>query len=123
VTNLERTHVGKLAPGTLSPSPSLAVIDVSFISLRLVLPALVPHLSAGASIVTLIKPQFEVGREHVGKGGIVRDDAARARAVDEVVVGAGSLGLSHGGTIPSPIEGADGNVEFLALFRLPTTKG
>ena len=123
VTNLERTHIGKLPPGTLSPSPSLAVIDVSFISLRLVLPALVPHLAAGASVIALVKPQFEVGREHVGKGGIVRDEAARARSVADVVAAAASVGLVHGGTIPSPIEGADGNVEFLASFRSSSTKG
>jgi 23S rRNA (cytidine1920-2'-O)/16S rRNA (cytidine1409-2'-O)-methyltransferase len=123
VDNRERTHIGKLPAGALSPSPSLAVIDVSFISLRLVLPALVPHLGSGASVVALVKPQFEVGREHVGKGGIVRDDEARARAVADVVAAAAAAGLEHRATIPSPIEGADGNVEFLAWFVSSSTKG
>jgi len=123
VMNLERTHIGKLPPGALAPAPSLAVIDVSFISLRLVLPALVPHLVLGASVVALVKPQFEVGREHVGKGGVVRDASARQRAVDDVVDAAGAVGLVHRATIPSPIEGADGNVEFLAWFQWSTTRG
>jgi 23S rRNA (cytidine1920-2'-O)/16S rRNA (cytidine1409-2'-O)-methyltransferase len=123
VENHERTHIGKLPAGALSPSPSLAVIDVSFISLRLVLPALVPHLGSGASVVALVKPQFEVGREHVGKGGIVRDEGARARAVADVIAAAAAAGLEHRATIPSPIEGADGNVEFLAWFESSSTKG
>jgi 23S rRNA (cytidine1920-2'-O)/16S rRNA (cytidine1409-2'-O)-methyltransferase len=123
VTNLERTHIGRLPVGSLSPLPSMAVIDVSFISLRLVLPALLPHLLPPADIVALVKPQFEVGRGQIGKGGIVRDEGARKRAVDDVVASAQSLGLVHGATIPSPIEGADGNVEFLAWFRSPSATG
>jgi 23S rRNA (cytidine1920-2'-O)/16S rRNA (cytidine1409-2'-O)-methyltransferase len=110
-------------PGTLVPSPTLGVVDVSFISLRLVLPALVAQLARPADIVALIKPQFEVGREHVGKGGIVRDEAARSRAVADVVAAAAAAGLVHRATIPSPIEGADGNVEFLAWFHLPSVEG
>jgi 23S rRNA (cytidine1920-2'-O)/16S rRNA (cytidine1409-2'-O)-methyltransferase len=117
VENLERTHIGKLPPGRLSPAPTVAVVDVSFISLRLVLPALVPHLAGAADVVALVKPQFEVGREHVGKGGIVRDDSERRRAVDAVVAAAAANGLAHRSTLPSPIEGADGNVEFLAWFQ------
>lgn len=116
VVNLERTHIGKLPRGALQPAPAVAVLDVSFISLKQVLPALAPHLAAPAVVIPLIKPQFEVGREHVGKGGIVRDDAARKRAVDDVVAAAVALGWRHRGTIPSSIAGADGNVEFLACF-------
>jgi 23S rRNA (cytidine1920-2'-O)/16S rRNA (cytidine1409-2'-O)-methyltransferase len=67
-------------------------------------------------VIPLIKPQFEVGREHVGKGGIVRDEGARQRAVDDVIAAAGALGWRHRGLIPSPIAGADGNVEYLARF-------
>jgi len=116
VENLERTHIGKLPPGSLTPAPDVAVLDVSFISLKQVLPALAPHLAPKAVVIPLIKPQFEVGREHVGKGGIVRDEGARDRAVLDVIAAAAGLGWRHRGTIPSPIAGADGNVEYLACF-------
>jgi 23S rRNA (cytidine1920-2'-O)/16S rRNA (cytidine1409-2'-O)-methyltransferase len=118
VVNLERTHIGKLPPGSLAPAPDVAVLDVSFISLKQVLPALAPHLAVKAVVIPLIKPQFEVGREHVGKGGIVRDERARERAVDDVIATATTLGWQHRGTIPSPIAGADGNVEYLACFNV-----
>lgn len=117
VKNLERTHIGRLDIGALQPAPTIGVLDVSFISLRQVLPALDRHLAPVCTIVALIKPQFEVGRVHVGKGGIVRDVVARDAAVSDVVAAAISLGWHHEGTMPSPIEGADGNVEFLACFR------
>jgi 23S rRNA (cytidine1920-2'-O)/16S rRNA (cytidine1409-2'-O)-methyltransferase len=123
VQNRERTHIGKLPPASLSPAPTIAVLDVSFISLRLVWPALVAQLAPRADVVALVKPQFEVGREHVGKGGIVRDETARENAVVAVVDAARTAGLEHKGTMPSPIEGADGNVEFLAWFQRATTKG
>jgi 23S rRNA (cytidine1920-2'-O)/16S rRNA (cytidine1409-2'-O)-methyltransferase len=96
----------------------LAVIDVSFISVTKVLPAVVPLLIATASIVTLIKPQFEVGRGEVGSGGIVRDAAKRLRAVEAVNEAAKVLGLNVVGVIESPITGAEGNVEFLAFYRV-----
>jgi len=111
VENLERTHIGKLPPGSLTPAPDVAVLDVSFISLKQVLPALAPHLAPKAVVIPLIKPQFEVGREHVGKGGIVRDEGARDRAVLDVIAAAAGLGWRPRGTIPSPIAGAVGNVE------------
>ncbi len=117
VTSLEKTHIKTLARGALDPPPRVAVVDVSFISLQQVLPALVGHLAPVADIVALVKPQFEVGRAQVGKGGIVRDGQAREKAVDDVVTAALGLSLIHAGTIASPIEGADGNVEFLAWFR------
>lgn len=98
----------------LVPEPvDLAVIDVSFISLDKVLPSVVRFLKAGAGIIALIKPQFEVGRAQVGKGGIVRDEAARAAAVANVEAFFRSAGLDVRGVIPSPITGQDGNVEFL----------
>jgi 23S rRNA (cytidine1920-2'-O)/16S rRNA (cytidine1409-2'-O)-methyltransferase len=119
VKNLERTHIGRLAPGALEPAPTIAVVDVSFISLTQVLPSLAPHLARPAKIVVLIKPQFEAGRQNVGKGGIVRDEAARQAAVDRVVAAAQSIGMSLvAPPVPSPIQGADGNVEFLAAFAL-----
>jgi 23S rRNA (cytidine1920-2'-O)/16S rRNA (cytidine1409-2'-O)-methyltransferase len=96
---------------------SLATVDVSFISLRLVVPALLPHLTESASLVCLVKPQFEAGRNQVGKGGIVRDEDVRRRAIDDTVHALESLGLDHVGTIPSPIRGQKGNLEELAAFR------
>ena len=96
----------------------LAVIDVSFISVTKVLPAIVPLLIETGSIVTLIKPQFEVGRGEVGSGGIVRDAVKRLRAVEAVNDEAKALGLSVVGVIESPITGAEGNVEFLALYQV-----
>ncbi|HEX6649169.1 MAG TPA: TlyA family RNA methyltransferase [Pyrinomonadaceae bacterium] len=96
----------------------LAVIDVSFISVTKILPAVVPLLIAKGSIITLIKPQFEVGRGEVGSGGIVRDVAKRLRAVEEVNGFAKSLGLNVVRVIESPITGAEGNVEYLALYQV-----
>jgi 23S rRNA (cytidine1920-2'-O)/16S rRNA (cytidine1409-2'-O)-methyltransferase len=96
----------------------LVVMDVSFISATKVLPALVPLLRAPEGrIILLIKPQFEVGRGEVGKGGIVTDAAQHARVVEEVNATALDLGLTMHGVIDSPIHGADGNREFLALYR------
>jgi 23S rRNA (cytidine1920-2'-O)/16S rRNA (cytidine1409-2'-O)-methyltransferase len=96
----------------------LAVCDVSFISLKLILPVLPPLLKSSGSVITLIKPQFEVGREEVGKGGIVRDEAAQQRVVNEIVSFAATLNLHARGVRDSPILGQDGNREFLACFVL-----
>src|SRR4029078_12957206 len=80
---LDRTNI-RLAPPDLLPEPAdVIVVDVSFISLRLVLPALLPMGRSGANLIALVKPQFEVGRADIGKGGIVRDEAARARSLRE----------------------------------------
>jgi len=103
----------------------LATIDVAFISATKILPAVVPLLRKQGKIITLIKPQFEVGKGEVGKGGIVKDPAKHQRVVGEVNSAAELLSLKVGGVIESPIKGADGNVEFLALYELtkpPTTK-
>jgi 23S rRNA (cytidine1920-2'-O)/16S rRNA (cytidine1409-2'-O)-methyltransferase len=94
----------------------LAVMDVSFISATKVLPAIVPLLVEKGTIVTLIKPQFEVGRGEVGGGGVVRDEAKRARVVEEVNNAARAIGLEVVNVIESPIQGAEGNIEFLALY-------
>lgn len=115
---LERTNIRTLPRAAIADSIDLAVIDVSFISLRLVLPKTVEFLRAAGRVVALIKPQFEVGREHVGRGGIVRDPVHRERAVDEVLAAAADQGLRAAGTIPSPIPGREGNLEYLAAFRL-----
>ncbi len=97
---------------------SLLVADVSFISLRLILPAAVTLLTPGADAVLLIKPQFESERGEVGRGGIVRDPEVRRRAVERIVAAAEALGFVHRGTTESPITGADGNVEYVAAFVL-----
>ena len=94
----------------------LAVMDVSFISATKVMPAIVNLLTDTGRLITLIKPQFEVGRGEVGRGGIVRDPEKHARVVEEVNSAATNLGLGVGDVIKSPLRGADGNVEFLALY-------
>ena len=100
------------------PSPfEGGVVDVSFISLRTILPALVGVLAKGAPLVCLVKPQFEVGKGEVGKGGVVRDDAKRVRVLAEVREAAGRGGFTAGGSIESPVAGATGNREFLLLLR------
>ena len=96
----------------------LVVIDVSFISLRHILPAVPPLLTAGADVIALVKPQFESQRDEVGKGGIVRDPAVHARVVDEVTAAADALGLTRAGLVDSPITGMEGNREFLLHLTL-----
>jgi len=95
----------------------LVTVDVSFISLRLVLPALVPLLAEGGDLVALVKPQFEAGRTQVAKGGVVRDPEAREQAIEGVLAAARELGLECLARIPSPIAGPAGNVEELAHLR------
>ena len=99
----------------------LATIDVAFISVTKILPAIVPLLADEGKIITLIKPQFEVGKGEVGKGGIVKDPAQHQRVVAEVNTAAERLGLRVVDVIESPIHGADGNVEFLALYEIATS--
>lgn len=94
-----------------------AVMDVSFISATKVIPAVVNLLAETGSLIVLIKPQFEVGRGEVGSGGIVRDPQKHARVVEEVNTAAADLGLKIAGVVESPITGADGNIEFLALYH------
>lgn len=94
----------------------LIVVDVSFISLSKVLPALVPLLKGEGRLIALIKPQFEVGRGEVGSGGIVKDPAQHQRVVQEVSEFARGIGLTVERVMESPIRGAEGNVEFLAQF-------
>ena len=117
VTVLDRTNIRHVGPADLPYRPDLVVIDTSFISLKLVLPVVVAIATAPADIVALVKPQFEVGKGKVGKGGVVRDDNLRAQALAEVLAFAESIGLEVRGTIESPIAGAAGNREFLAHFR------
>jgi 23S rRNA (cytidine1920-2'-O)/16S rRNA (cytidine1409-2'-O)-methyltransferase len=113
----EGVNARYLTASDFSEKFDLAVIDVSFISATKVIPAIVPLLADGGRLITLIKPQFEVGRGEVGKGGIVTDPAKHERVVEEVNRSAKDAGLVARGCIPSPIKGADGNVEFLALYE------
>jgi 23S rRNA (cytidine1920-2'-O)/16S rRNA (cytidine1409-2'-O)-methyltransferase len=116
---LDRVNIRLAPPDLLPERADVVVIDVSFISLRLVLPALPPLVRPGGPVVALVKPQFEVGRADVGKGGIVRDEAARARALAEVRAAAAALGYAVGADTVSPITGGKGNVEFLLALRAP----
>ena len=106
-----------LKPDDFPEKFDLAVMDVSFISATKILPAIVPLLKEDARLITLIKPQFEVGRGEVGKGGVVRDSQKHARVIDEVNRAAEELELRVTNVIESPIHGADGNLEFLALYK------
>ncbi len=96
--------------------PRFAVADVSFISLTLVLPPVASLLTDGGMIVALIKPQFELSRSEVGRGGVVRDEKLHERAVEKIRHFANERGWAWGGVVPSPITGADGNREFLCLL-------
>lgn len=113
----DRTNIRAMDPEILGERVDLVVGDCSFISLTKVLPHLVPHLAAPADLVLLVKPQFEVGREGVGKGGIVRDPAAREAAVDGVARAAESCGFEVVGRCHSPIAGREGNVESFLWLR------
>lgn len=115
VTLMERTNARKLTPGALPPGIAFLAMDVSFISATLVLPAVVAAVGSATSLeaVILIKPQFEAGREQVGKGGIVRDPQAHQVAIERVHSCVAQLGGSSIGVIDSPIYGAEGNKEFL----------
>jgi 23S rRNA (cytidine1920-2'-O)/16S rRNA (cytidine1409-2'-O)-methyltransferase len=114
----EGVNARYLQPGDFPHKFDLAVMDVSFISATKVLPAVVPLMVENGWIITLIKPQFEVGRGEVGSGGVVRDAGKRQRAVEEVNEAATALGLEVVKVIESPIQGAEGNVEFLALYKV-----
>ncbi len=112
VTVLERTNVRTLEPEQVAPAPSLVVADLSFISLTLVLPALVRCVTPEAEHVLMVKPQFEVGREALGAGGVVRSAALRADAVRSVAAAAAGCGLGVRGVAASPLPGPSGNVEY-----------
>ncbi len=106
-----------LKPADFETEFDLIVMDVSFISATRILPALIPLLKVDSLLILLIKPQFEVGRGEVGKGGIVRDPQQHARVIEEVNKAAKELGLAARKVIESPLRGTDGNLEFLALYE------
>ncbi|HET8641449.1 MAG TPA: TlyA family RNA methyltransferase [Pseudonocardiaceae bacterium] len=113
----DRTNVRSLTPEAIGGPVDLIVADLSFISLRLVLPALVACGTPEVDLLPMVKPQFEVGREGLGPGGVVRDPAARAAAVLGVVAAARELGLALRGAVASPLPGPSGNVEFFVWLR------
>jgi 23S rRNA (cytidine1920-2'-O)/16S rRNA (cytidine1409-2'-O)-methyltransferase len=117
VTVQEGVNARYLKPEDFSDKFELAVMDVSFISATKVMPALIPLLAEAGRLITLIKPQFEVGRGEVGSGGIVRDPEKHTRVIGEVNQAATRLGLRVVGLIESPLRGADGNREFFALYE------
>lgn len=112
VTVLERTNVRDLRPDRVPYAPGIVVADLSFISLRLVVPALAGIASADADLVLLVKPQFEVGRERVGSGGVVRDPTAWEDAIRSVANACLEHGLTPVGVMASPLPGPAGNLEF-----------
>jgi 23S rRNA (cytidine1920-2'-O)/16S rRNA (cytidine1409-2'-O)-methyltransferase len=117
VVVFERTNVRGLTPETIGGPVEVTVADLSFISLRLVLPALAACTLAEGDLALMVKPQFEVGRERVGAGGVVRDPAVRAAAVLDVAEAAAGLGLGLAGVTASPLPGPSGNVEFFVWLR------
>jgi len=113
----EGVNARYLKPADFAKRFDLIVVDVSFISVTKILPSLVGLLQADGRLIVLIKPQFEVGRGEVGKGGIVRDPEKHARVIEEIKQAAAELALAARNLIESPLRGADGNVEFLALYE------
>ena len=117
VVVMEHCNARHLQPGDLPEKVGLVVADVSFISLTLVLPPAAGVLTDGGMVVALIKPQFELSRGDVARGGVVRDEALRQKAVDKIRDFAAGCGWTWGGVVDSPIAGAEGNREFLCLLR------
>jgi 23S rRNA (cytidine1920-2'-O)/16S rRNA (cytidine1409-2'-O)-methyltransferase len=117
VTVLDRVNVRQLTPEQVAPAPRLVTADLSFISLTLVLPALAACAAPDADFVLLVKPQFEVGKGKVGAGGVVKDPALRAAAVESVAAAASQAGLGVAGIVASPLPGPSGNVEYFLWLR------
>jgi len=120
VTVIEGINARALTPADvpeLGAGAHIVTIDVSFISLRHILPVVPGLLAGGADVVALVKPQFEAGRADVGRGGLVVDPAVHSRVIDEVTAAAAAVGLSRAGLVESPITGAEGNREFLMHLR------
>jgi len=120
VVVMERVNARSLTPEQLPEDArafDLIAMDVSFISARQILPSILPLLRPGADLVILVKPQFEAGRDEVGRGGLIRDPSVHARVVDEVTAAATALGLTRVATTESPITGTEGNREFLLHLR------
>ena len=120
VTVIERTNIRHMQPEAIAEPVDLATIDVSFISLKIVVPAVAGFLQNGARILALIKPQFEVGKDQVGKGGVVRDAGLHTRVIQSLTAFFVELGFGSKPVIPSPILGPKGNREFFVLLQRQT---
>lgn len=119
VVVMERTNARHLVAADIPEPIDLVVIDASFISLELLIKPALIFLKPGGSILALIKPQFEVGRGQVGKGGVVRDPAQHESAIEKIRLFGATVGLIYGGIVPSPLLGPKGNREFLIHFTSP----
>ena len=117
VTVMERTNARNLTPDMFSEKMDMAVMDMSFISLHLVLPAVRSLLAEGGQAVCLVKPQFEAGREKVGKKGVVRDPAVHLEVLERFCTDVGDMGFSLAGLTYSPVRGPEGNIEYLAWLK------
>jgi len=117
VVAIERTNARHISPDAIPEKVDLVTIDVSFISLRLIVPAVLPMMKRAAGLIVLIKPQFEVGKGQVGKGGVVKDDRLHQDVIMSLRHFFESLALQYQGDVPSPILGPKGNREFLAFMR------
>ncbi len=118
VTVMERTNARDLSPDMFPEKMDMAVMDMSFISLRLVLPAVRTLLQEDGQVVCLVKPQFEAGREKVGKKGVVRDPAVHLEVLKKFIADVGPMGLSLAGMTWSPVRGPEGNIEYLAWLKI-----
>ncbi len=119
VVVMERVNARHLTADALPEPADLVTLDLSFISIVKVVPALLPHLAEGGRLLPLVKPQFEAGRAQVGRGGVVRDAAVRRSVVEERIADLAAMGLEARGSFESPVPGASGNVEFFVLFGRP----
>ncbi len=121
VVVIEKTNARYLEPEQINDSPDGAVIDVSFISLKLIIPVVSKILTDNSFIIALIKPQFEAGKDQVGKGGVVRDEETRIKIINDIRKFCINLGWMSAGEIPSPILGPKGNKEFLIYLKRQTS--
>jgi len=117
VVNLERKNIRYLKPQEIGERVDLVVIDTSFISVEKFLPNLIPMVREGGEIVALLKPQFEVGKGEVGKGGVVRDKRKHREVLDRISRFSESIGLEVRGTVESPLPGPKGNREFFIYLQ------
>jgi 23S rRNA (cytidine1920-2'-O)/16S rRNA (cytidine1409-2'-O)-methyltransferase len=122
VVVIERTNIRHMPPELVADAVDLAVVDVSFISLKIVVPAVMKFIRPGSRMILLVKPQFEVGRGRVGKGGVVREPQLHQQVIEDLTKFFESLGLTVAGTIASPITGPKGNKEFLIYLKTDASK-